>query len=121
MPTIAIRIIGITSCAVAGIAASDTGYLQSYTPDSDGKFSVECACVSPTAGLEQCVLGFMDAAAGYPRTTWRQDLFGKAGKEIDVASACFRKRDVASGGSSSCCEAGDESSSKKFFAAKIIR
>lgn len=106
---------------LANLAASDSGLIRSYTPQSDGKFDVECTCVTPTAGFEQCVVGIFDAAAGRPRTTWRQTVFGQAQKPIDLSSACYRKRDAAGGGGSACCEGQDESSSKKFFAAKIIQ
>src|ERR1700722_18261677 len=89
------------SLLVAGVAVSDSKLIQSYTPQTDGQLSVECSCVSPRMGQEQCLLGILDSAAGKPRETWRQALFGKAGKEIDLAAACYRKRDAANG---ACCE-----------------
>jgi hypothetical protein len=109
------------SLLFANLAVCDTSLLRTYTPQADGKISIECACQTPTAGMEQCLLGIMDASAGRPRTTWQQTVFGQANKPIDLAAACYRKRDVASAGGSSCCEGTDESSSKKFFAAKILQ
>ena len=119
------RPVASLSCLVlSGIVAltsrADSQLLQSYTPTSDGPISIECACVTPTAGQEQCLLGILDAAAGRPRHTWRQVVHGSAGKSIDLAGACYRKRDVDAAGASLCCEGSDGNSSRKFFGARVV-
>ncbi len=105
------------SLLVAGVAVSDSKLIQSYTPQSDGQFSVECSCVSPRMGQEQCLLGILDSAAGKPREVLAPSSLARLEREIDLAAACYRKRDAANG---ACCESDDATSSRKFFGAKIL-
>jgi hypothetical protein len=97
-------------------------YSTSFTPDHTGTWNIECMCISPDGGVDVCSrLKTWDDAAGQPRHTWPQTVsrLGQANKEIDLSSACYRKRDVDGMGEGLCCST-TESEASKYFVGKVL-
>jgi len=104
--------------------SNQSGVLAKTTFPNSGNAAVECVCILATSG---CTLAVFDKAAGSQRVDWRQTISVLAGREVDLASACYRKRDTDTGGKGLCCLPGnrtdgtpDPKDIDRFYGAKVI-
>jgi hypothetical protein len=68
-----------------------------------GDGSVHCACVTVRAGCDGQLQ--MPVAPGAVHQWW-QAVQAEAGKDVDVATACWLKRDAPGHGDALCCSPG---------------
>lgn len=114
---------GVAVAIVFGTRFAAAGdYQTSFAPDHHGTWNIECMCIAPDGGVDVCTrLKRWDDAAGQPRHIWRQTVTGpgQTDKEIDLSSACYRKRDKDGMGGGLCCEA-TESEASKYFVGRVL-
>jgi hypothetical protein len=116
------KILVIATVGFLAQAATAGEWQSSFTPDHQGTWNIECMCIIPDGGVEVCSrLKTWDLAAGQPRHTWPQTVTGpgQTNKEIDLSSACYRKRDVDGMGGGLCCSKTDSEASK-YFVGKVL-
>lgn len=69
--------------------------------EKDGVVSVRGVCLLGTTG---CQSKFFSTLAGNQRNDWWQDVHVKKDQPVDLAHACYRKRDDEKKGAGLCCE-----------------
>jgi hypothetical protein len=97
-------------------SAADSSLLETFVPVANGSLSVECVCATHPGGAEQCLLGGVADAPAARQTNWSLTVHGQTGHKIDLAAACYRKRDQAP---LLCCDGDDEQSSRHWFRARV--
>jgi hypothetical protein len=119
---------GLLSFAIAQAESSQSApasVVSRKTFAKSGDAEITCLCILGSSG---CSSDFFDKASGSQRVDWRQTVSVVAGKEVDLAAACYRKRDVNPGGKGLCCTPSmrkdgspDPKEVERFFGATITK
>jgi hypothetical protein len=95
-----------------------------YLPEFTGVALIHCYCTLGTSG---CGSDFFWRLAGSPVHDWWQEIHLVDGKEVDLASACFRKRDAEKLGGGLCCSVNEKDGKpddvmlRKFFGVSEVK
>ncbi len=119
---------GLLSFAIAQAETSQSaaaGVVSRKTFEKSGDAEITCVCILGSSG---CSKDFFDKASGSQRVDWKQTVSAVAGKEVDLAAACYRKRDTNPGGKGLCCAPSirkdgspDPKEVERFFGATITK
>ena len=94
-------LIAILPLAAAGdTPAAKPGIVHKVKFTRAGDAKLHCACVTTRSG---CDTKLSQPLAAESVHQWRQTLQVEAGESVDVAAACWRKRDVPGHGDALCC------------------
>lgn len=120
MPTIWCRKFRIVTLSVLLTGTWSNLKADTAIPEADGKWNIKCECLR---NFNNCHKKFFATAEGKSKHYWHQDAYVKKGIPLDLAEACYRKRDVYNKGEESCCIIpGDEAATiKNLFSASQYR